>query len=31
MTTTTIIQIACGVLAVVGIIILVLRHRGKNK
>jgi len=30
MTTTTMIQIACGVLAVVGILILVLRRRGKK-
>jgi nitrate reductase gamma subunit len=30
MGSTLIIQIVCGVLAVVGIIILVLRRRGKN-
>lgn len=31
MDTTTIIQIACGVLAVVGIIIVVMRRRGKKQ
>jgi nitrate reductase gamma subunit len=30
MDTKTMIQVVCGVLAVVGIIILVLRRRGKN-
>ena len=31
LTTVQIIQILCGVLAVVGILILVLRRRGKKK